>query len=110
VNDVIRNTYSIYICLVGQSWFMVLIISYCFWCDHFGKVTGDQIAAVTTNWNFLKPDQKKVLQAQISARNEEVAWITYTVRLLFQIRFLTGVHGYEFVRGLGYPLPLYIAI
>jgi hypothetical protein len=64
----------------------------------------NRLAAVTSNMKFLKLDQRKALEAPKSARNKGVVWTTETVRLAFQIRFLTGVHGYEFVRGLGYPV------
>lgn len=76
---------------------MALILSCYFWCVHLGEVTGDWTSCVTTNFKFLKPVQNKALRAQISARNKEVVWSTDTVKLAFQIRFLTVVRGYEFV-------------
>jgi hypothetical protein len=71
------------------------------------RVLEQKLAAVSENLKFLQPDQKKALESTSKSRNKGVTWSTETVRIAFQIRFLTGVHGYDFVRSLGYPLPSY---
>jgi Transposase protein len=66
------------------------------------------LANVTANMAFLKADQRKALDMKTEAKTKGgIVWSTATIRTAFQIRFLTGVHGYHFVRGLGYPLPSY---
>ena len=67
-----------------------------------------KLANVTANMAFLKADQRKALEMKTEAKTKGgIVWSTETIRTAFQIRFLTGVHGYQFVRGLGYPLPSY---
>lgn len=56
---------------------------------------------------FLADDQKKFLQATPSSRNKGVVWTLQTIRQAFQIRYICGAQGYEFIRSLHYPLPSY---
>ena len=57
--------------------------------------------------SFLADDQLKFLQANRASRNKGVVWSTKTIREAFQIRYICGAHGYEFIRSLHYPLPSY---
>jgi hypothetical protein len=57
--------------------------------------------------SFLAEDQLKFLQANQASRNKGVVWSLKTIREAFQIRYICGAHGYEFIRSLHYPLPSY---
>jgi hypothetical protein len=71
-------------------------------------VLEQKLANMTANLKFLNADQRKALETRSDVKSKGgVVWSTETVRMAFQIRFLTGVHGYQFVRSLGYPLPSY---
>jgi hypothetical protein len=56
---------------------------------------------------FLANDQIKYLQANAASRNKGVVWSLETVRQAFQIRYICGAQGYEFIRSLNFPLPSY---
>ena len=67
-----------------------------------------KLNSVTAHVKFLNLDQRKALERNSEVKGSGgIVWSTETVRMAFQIRFLTGVHGYQFVRSLGYPLPSY---
>jgi hypothetical protein len=67
-----------------------------------------KLANVTENLIFLNADQKKALERKAEVkRRGGLEWSTETIRIAFQIRFLTGVHGYQVICSLGYPLPSY---
>jgi hypothetical protein len=86
------------------------IVEHCSWCCMFDvQVRGLQtkLDNLTTNLGFLRPDQKRVLEAAHSYRNKGITWTLGTVKTAFQLRFVCGVKGYEFIRSLGYPLPSY---
>ena len=57
--------------------------------------------------SFLAEDQLKYLQASQASRNKGIVWTLHTIRQAFQIRYICGAHGYEFIRSLHYPLPSY---
>lgn len=56
---------------------------------------------------FLAKDQMKFLQASPASRNKGITWSVETIRQAFQIRYICGAQGYEFIRHLHYPLPSY---
>ena len=56
---------------------------------------------------FLAEDQIKFLQATPVSKNKGVVWSVQTIREAFQIRYICGAQGYEFIRSLRYPLPSY---
>jgi hypothetical protein len=62
-----------------------------------------KLANMTANLTFLNADQRNALETRADSKSKGgVVWSTETVRMAFQIRFLTGVHGYQFVRSLGF--------
>lgn len=66
-----------------------------------------KVELLTANLTFLTLDQKKALERSKCSKNKGFTWSVETLRTAFQIRFVTGVHGYQFMRELGYPLPSY---
>ena len=71
------------------------------------KLLEHKLDTTTVNLKFLNEDQKRALQSPSSTSNRGITWSVKTICEAFQIRFVTGMHGYEFVRRLGYPLPAY---
>jgi hypothetical protein len=69
-----------------------------------------KLTSVTANMKFLKANQVIALERRAEAESSGIVWLTETVRVAFQMRFLTGVHGYQFIRSLGYTLPSYITL
>ena len=68
----------------------------------------DKLASQTTNLrSFLADNQLNFLKAAPTTRNKGVVWSLKTIRQAFQMRYICGAQGYEFVRSLHYPLPSY---
>jgi hypothetical protein len=55
----------------------------------------------------MRLDQRKFLESSRAFKHKGVVWSLETVRQAFQIRYICGVQGYEFIRNIGYPLPSY---
>ena len=66
-----------------------------------------KLASITDNTKFLNTDQHRYLESSTQYKNKGVTWSVETLKTAFQMRFICGVQGYEFVRHLGYPLPAY---
>ena len=63
--------------------------------------------AFNQNIGFLHQDQQRFLQTPSSCKRKGIAWSSETLKTSFQIRYICGVRGYEFLRSLAYPLPSY---
>ena len=63
--------------------------------------------AANENLGFLHRDQQRFLETSSSCKRKCITWSSETIRKSFQIRYICGVRGYEFLRSLAYPLPSY---